>query len=71
MFAKIDVNGSNAAPLYKELKTTAPGVMGTENIKWNFTKFLISKSGAITRYGSTTKPQELINDIEAALYQSI
>lgn len=67
MFAKIDVNGSNATPLYKELKAAAPGLMGTEKIKWNFTKFLINKNGTVTRYAPMTKPEELVDDIEAAL----
>lgn len=64
MFAKIDVNGKNTAPLYKYLKKEASGIFGTESIKWNFTKFLISKDGkVIERYGSTTKPQEIQEDI--------
>lgn len=67
MFSKIDVNGDNAAPLYQELKTLAPGVMGTKKIKWNFTKFLVNKQGKVTRYAPTTKPESLTSDIEAAL----
>ncbi|QKF81515.1 glutathione peroxidase [Halarcobacter ebronensis] len=68
MFEKIDVNGENAAPLYKYLKKAALGVVGTEAIKWNFTKFLIDKKGkVIDRYASTTKPIELEDKIEELL----
>jgi len=68
MFAKIDVNGDNAHPVYQLLKADAPGVLGTEGIKWNFTKFLVDRSGKVTgRYASTTKPDELAADIERLL----
>lgn len=68
MFDKIDVNGKNAHPLYKYLKTDAPGVLGTENIKWNFTKFLIDRDGRVVgRYAPQTKPEELIPQIEELL----
>lgn len=67
MFSKIDVNGENTAPLYQELKTKAPGVLGTKKIKWNFTKFLVNKQGKVVRYASTTKPADLKADIEKAL----
>lgn len=68
MFAKIEVNGDNAAPLYQRLKSAAPGVLGTEGIKWNFTKFLIGRDGqVIARYAPTTKPEALSRDIENAL----
>ena len=68
MFAKVDVNGSNAHPLYKYLTHEKPGILGTEAIKWNFTKFLIGKNGEpIKRYGSADKPESLTGDIEAAL----
>lgn len=67
MFSKIEVNGDNAAPLYKELKTQAPGIMGTKKIKWNFTKFLVSKQGQVSRYAPTTKPEALRSAIEVAL----
>ncbi|ASP39581.1 glutathione peroxidase [Bacterioplanes sanyensis] len=68
MFAKIEVNGDNAAPLYQRLKQAAPGVLGTEGIKWNFTKFLIGRDGqVIDRYAPTTKPEALAKDIEQAL----
>ena len=60
MFAKIDVNGANAHPLYKYLKDAKPGLLGTEAIKWNFTKFLIGKDGEpVARYAPQTKPEEL------------
>jgi glutathione peroxidase len=65
LFAKIDVNGNNAHPLFKQLKKDAPGVLGTEAIKWNFTKFLIRKDGTVyKRYAPATKPEELVGDIE-------
>lgn len=68
MFAKIDVNGDNAHPLYQHLKKNAPGILGTEGIKWNFTKFLIRKDGSIhDRYAPTTKPEDLAADIRKLL----
>ncbi len=68
MFAKVDVNGSNAHPLYKYLTHDKPGILGTEAIKWNFTKFLIDKTGEpVKRYGSADKPEELAKDVEKAL----
>lgn len=67
MFSKIDVNGDNTAPLYQELKTLAPGLLGSKKIKWNFTKFLVNKQGKVVRYASTTKPEALKKDIEKAL----
>lgn len=68
MFAKIDVNGDEAHPLYKFLKQQAPGVLGTEGIKWNFTKFLINKDGSVfKRYAPQTKPEEIAGDIERLL----
>ncbi len=67
MFSKIEVNGENTAPLYQELKVKAPGIMGTKKIKWNFTKFLVNKSGDVTRYAPTTKPEALKADIESAM----
>lgn len=68
LFAKIDVNGENADPLFKLLKSEATGVLGTEAIKWNFTKFLIKKDGTVfKRYASATKPEELSEDIERLL----
>ena len=60
MFAKIEVKGEHAHPLYKYLKDAKPGLLGTENIKWNFTKFLIGRDGVpVARYAPQTKPEEL------------
>lgn len=68
MFEKIDVNGEGAHPLYQWLKKSAPGLLGSERIKWNFTKFLLDRRGNIVeRYAPTKKPQELAKDIEALL----
>jgi glutathione peroxidase len=68
MFDKIDVNGDATHPLYKWLKDEAPGVLGSKGIKWNFTKFLVDRSGQVKeRYASTTKPEDLQEDIEAVL----
>jgi len=68
VFAKIDVNGSGADPLYGELKKQAPGFLGTEGIKWNFTKFLVGRDGQVVeRYAPTTKPEEIATDIEKLL----
>jgi glutathione peroxidase len=68
MMAKIDVNGANAAPLYQWLTKQAPGILGSERIKWNFTKFLVGKDGReIRRYGPMDAPERLVKDIEAAL----
>jgi glutathione peroxidase len=66
LFQKIDVNGANAHPLYQYLTKSAPGILGTEGIKWNFTKFLVDGSGKVVkRYGSTTEPKDIEADIEA------
>jgi glutathione peroxidase len=68
LFAKIDVNGSAAHPLYEFLKSSEPGLLGTEGIKWNFTKFLVGKDGRpLKRYAPQTKPEAIAGDIEAAL----
>ncbi len=68
MFEKIDVNGKDTHPLYGYLKREARGVLGSEPIKWNFTKFLVNREGEVVgRYGSTTKPEQIEADIEAAL----
>ena len=68
MFAKVDVNGENAHPLYRYLKAEKPGLLGTEGIKWNFTKFLVGKDGEVVeRYAPATKPEELRKAIEALL----
>ena len=64
MFAKIDVNGENAAPLYKFLKSNQKGILGTQDIKWNYTKFLVDKDGNIVdRFASTTTPESIEKDI--------
>ena len=68
MFAKIEVNGPGAHPLYKYLKDAKPGLLGSENIKWNFTKFLIDRKGEpVARYAPQTKPEELEAPIKALL----
>ena len=68
LFAKIDVNGDNAHPLYAWLKHEAAGILGTEAIKWNFTKFLVDRNGkVIHRYAPATRPDELVEAIEALL----
>jgi len=68
LFAKIDVNSSGAHPLYQWLKEEKSGVLGTQAIKWNFTKFLMGRDGhVLKRYGSSTTPDELRGDIEQAL----
>jgi glutathione peroxidase len=68
MFAKIDVNGENAHPLYQYLKQSARGVLGSEAIKWNFTKFLVNREGAvIERYAPTTTPESISSAIEQLL----
>jgi glutathione peroxidase len=68
MMAKIDVNGANAAPLYQWLSAEAPGLLGSKAIKWNFTKFLVGKDGAvIKRYAPQDAPASMAKDIEAAL----
>ena len=68
LFDKIDVNGDAAHPLFKHLKSAAPGLMGTEAIKWNFTKFLVRKDGRVyKRYAPQTEPKELMKDIEKLL----
>lgn len=68
MFAKIDVNGSDAHPLYKFLTKEAKGILGTEAVKWNFTKFLVGRDGqVIDRFATATKPQDMKKDIEKAL----
>ncbi|MGI9151105.1 MAG: glutathione peroxidase [Limnohabitans sp.] len=68
MMEKINVNGDDAHPLFKWLKAEAPGVLGSEGIKWNFTKFLVGKDGRVLkRYASMNAPAKLTKDIEAAL----
>ena len=68
LFAKIDVNGDGTAPLYKYLKKEKPGLLGSEAIKWNFTKFLVDRKGrVIERYAPNVEPQAIAPDIEKLL----
>ena len=71
LFSKIDVNGENTHPLYKELKRRAPGALGTESIKWNFTKFLVGPHGkTVKRFSTATKPQDIEPEMESLLPES-
>ena len=71
MMAKIDVNGAQAHPLYQWLKSQAPGILGSEGIKWNFTKFLINRQGEVVkRYAPLDKPASLAADISVVLSQA-
>ena len=68
MFAKVDVNGDGAAPLYKWLKKEKPGLLGSEAIKWNFTKFLVDRKGrVVSRYAPNDKPESIAPDVEKLL----
>ena len=68
MMAKVKVNGADAHPLWQWLKAQAPGLMGSQAVKWNFTKFLIGKDGAVRkRYAPNDTPESLRKDIDAAL----
>ncbi|MEG8026555.1 glutathione peroxidase [Sphingomonas aerolata] len=68
VFAKVDVNGGEADPLFDRLKSDAPGVLGSKAIKWNFTKFLVDRAGKVVdRYAPTTKPADIRTDIEKLL----
>ena len=68
MFSKVDVNGGNAHPLYRYLTSDKPGVLGTEAIKWNFTKFLVNRQGdVVRRYGSSDAPERIERDLEPLL----
>jgi glutathione peroxidase len=68
MFAKVDVKGPSAHPLFVYLTEKAPGLLGSKNIKWNFTKFLVDSKGAvIKRYAPSTKPKEIIDDLKKIL----
>ncbi|AMX83544.1 glutathione peroxidase [Geobacillus subterraneus] len=68
LFAKVDVNGGNAHPLFQYLKEQAPGALGTKAIKWNFTKFLVDRSGqVVARFAPQTKPSELKEEMEQLL----
>ena len=68
MFAKVDVNGDDAAPLYRYLKAEKPGLLGSEAIKWNFTKFLVDREGnVVKRYAPNDTPESIAKDVEKAL----
>jgi glutathione peroxidase len=68
LFAKVEVNGGNTAPVYKYLKTEKPGLLGSEAIKWNFTKFLVDRKGnVLARYAPNDTPESMAGDIEKAL----
>jgi len=68
MFAKVDVNGASAHPLFQALKKAAPGLLGSQGVKWNFTKFLIGRDGEVRRrYAPTDAPASLAKDVEAEL----
>lgn len=68
MFAKVDVNGDDAAPLYKYLKAEKPGLLGSEAIKWNFTKFLVDRDGKVVkRYAPNDTPESIAKDVEKLL----
>lgn len=68
LFSKVDVNGPNAAPLYDFLKSEKKGLLGTQAIKWNFTKFLVDKNGQVVkRYAPTDKPEDIKKDIASYL----
>lgn len=68
MFSKVDVNGENTAPVYSFLKESLPGILGSKAIKWNFTKFLIDKSGVPhARYAPTDKPKDILKEIKEIL----
>ncbi|MGH8799546.1 MAG: glutathione peroxidase [Casimicrobiaceae bacterium] len=68
LFAKIDVNGKNASPLYDYLKKARPGLLGSEAIKWNFTKFLVDRHGSVVeRYAPKVEPEAIAPDIEKLL----
>jgi len=68
MFAKVEVNGAGTHPLYQFLKAEKPGVLGTEAIKWNFTKFLVDRKGQVRkRFAPNDKPEDLQADVEALL----
>ncbi len=68
MFAKIDVKGDSAHPLFQHLTNSAPGLLGSKSIKWNFTKFLVNPDGVVVkRYAPATKPEKIAQDIESLL----
>lgn len=68
LFAKVNVNGGETAPIFEFLKSSQPGILGTEAIKWNFTKFLVDRSGkVVARFAPNTKPEDLEKEIEKLL----
>ena len=68
LFSKVEVNGADSHPLYAHLKEQAPGVLGSQRIKWNFTKFLVNQQGEVVkRYAPSTKPEAIASDIDALL----
>ena len=68
MFSKVDVNGPHTHPLYQHLKQAAPGLLGSQAVKWNFTKFLVSPTGEVVkRFAPADQPKDLATHIEALL----
>lgn len=68
LFAKVDVNGENTAPIFSFLKESLPGILGSKAVKWNFTKFLVDKSGIpYARYAPTDKPKDILKEIKKIL----
>ena len=68
MFAKVDVNGEGTHPIFAFLKSGAPGLLGSESVKWNFTKFLVDRKGKVVgRYASAVKPEDMAADVEKLL----
>jgi len=68
LFAKVDVNGKNESPIWAWLKSEAPGILGIEAIKWNFTKFLLDRDGKVVeRYAPTVEPKDIAADVERLL----
>ena len=68
MFAKVDVNGADASPLFKYLKAEAPGMLGSEMVKWNFTKFLVDREGkVVARFAPKDTPEAIASDVEKVL----
>lgn len=68
LFAKVDVNGSKEEPLFKFLKDSLPGILGTKAVKWNFTKFLVDKNGRpVARFAPNDKPKSLVDEIKKVL----
>jgi glutathione peroxidase len=68
MYGKVEVNGEGTHPLYAHLKSAAPGLLGSESLKWNFTKFLVDREGRVVRrYAPTDSPESIEKDIEALL----